>query len=367
MARAQQAVGTCQSSAQFRQIANDLLASLKASHTYYMTADDWEYYHLAAVFESLPIIQELFSGQPIRYPSIGVIVQADTTGGDEGAAEWIVADVLPGSAAEAGGLQLGDILLKTADQPYTPVASLRGREGQATELTVRRGGDRLRLTITPQRVHPQAELLAALQASIKVVEIEGRQVGYVHFYSYAGRQYHEVLEEAIATGPLREAEALVIDLRYGLGGADPSYLNLFNRQIPELRSVDRAGDTHLFHPVWRKPTVFLVNETSRSGKEVLAFAAKKHRLATLVGTRTAGAVLAGSPVVIDGVDLLYLAVRDVSVDGVRLEGIGVQPDVEVHQDRSAHAGRDLQREAALRQAAGLLNDAPPTPEPSQEP
>jgi len=353
--QAMAAARTCQSRAEFGEIANRLLASLEASHTYYLTPDDWEYFHLAAVFESLPIIQELFQGQPIQYPSIGVIGQRHPLPGPSATTHWVVADVLPGGPAHQAGLQIGDVLLKTADQAYSPVASLRGREGQATEFTVLRGAHPITLTLVPRQVHPKAELLTALQASIQVVETVDRRIGYIHFYSYAGREYHEVLEQAIATGPLAEAEALVIDLRYGLGGADPSYLSLFNRQIPELQSIDRMGETTKFQPQWRKPVVFLLNETSRSGKEVLAFAAKKHRLATLVGMRTAGAVLAGSPIVIEGEDLLYLAVRDVLVDGVRLEGDGVQPDIVVPQDLLRSGGQDTQRDAALWQAARLLD------------
>ena len=37
------------------------------------------------------------------------------------------------------------------------------------------------------------------------------------------------LERLIAEGPLKEADALVWDLRDGWGGAEPQYLDLFNR------------------------------------------------------------------------------------------------------------------------------------------
>jgi carboxyl-terminal processing protease len=340
---AREAAKTCDDPQQFRDVVNRYLQTLNASHTYYLTPDDWEYYHLAAVFESLPDIQARFQNQPIAYPSIGVILQRQEQ-------RWIVADILPGGPASLTDLRIGDVLLRVNNQPYTPVTVWWPLVDQATVLVVERNGLERVIDITPRKLHPGAELLTALQGSLSVIERDGAKIGYAHFYSYAGRQYHEVLEQAIQSGKFAGAEALVIDLRYGLGGADPNYLSLFNQQVPQLDSIDRGGQISSFNTVWRQPVVLLVNETSRSGKEVLAFGAKRHGLATLVGTRTAGAVLAGSPIVIEGEDLLYLAVRDVLVDGQRLERQGVLPDVEVELDLTTCEGIDRQREAALDEA-----------------
>ncbi|MDP1562381.1 MAG: S41 family peptidase [Pirellulaceae bacterium] len=351
------AVKECDDPLLFRDLVNRYLQSLNASHTYYSTPHDWEFYHLAAVFESLPDIQALFQHQPLAYPSIGVIVQQHNQ-------RWIVADVLPGGPAADAGLLLGDVPLTVNGQPYSPVSVWWPLVDQPAKLVVDRAGRRVEIEITPRKWHPREELLAALKASISVVDRRGSKVAYAHFYSYAGRHYHDVLEQAIQSGELDDAAALVIDLRYGLGGADPSYLSLFNRQIPRLDSIDRAGQTTTFSTVWRKPVVLLINETSRSGKEVLAYGAKQQGLATLVGTRTAGAVLAGSPIVIDGEDLLYLAVRDVLVDGQRLEHVGVSPHVEVPLDLENCHGIDHQREAAFEEALKLLGNGANVPVPS---
>jgi len=91
-----------------------------------------------------------------------------------------------------------------------------------------------------------------------------------------------------------------------------------------------------------------------SGKEMVAFALKRHKRATLVGQRTAGAVLAGAPLFLSNGDLLYLAVMDVEVEGVRLEGTGVDVDVEVPDVLPYAEGKDPQLDKALDVAASAV-------------
>ena len=98
---------------------------------------------------------------------------------------------------------------------------------------------------------------------------------------------------------------------------------------------------------WRKPVFVLINGGSRSGKEIVAYSIRKHRLGTLVGQRTAGAVLGGRCFHLSDHSLLYLAVNDVRVDGERLEGRGVEPDVVVPDALLYADGADPQLEKAL--------------------
>lgn len=58
-------------------------------------------------------------------------------------------------------------------------------------------------------------------------------------------------------------------------------------------------------------------------------------------------------VLADG-SLLYLAVADALIDGRRLEGIGVPPDIEVPFDVRYAAGADPQLERAPQEAVRLV-------------
>ena len=137
---------------------------------------------------------------------------------------------------------------------------------------------------------------------------------------------------------LRDADALIWDLRDGWGGAQPDYLDLFNARGPTMQVTDRSGTSEFVNVKWRKPVAMLINGGTRSGKEVLAYGFKKYSLGELIGTRTEGAVLAATAFLI-GSGLLLLAVEDVQVDGEHLEGVGVTPTIEV-QAIAASAGSD---------------------------
>ena len=92
--------------------------------------------------------------------------------------------------------------------------------------------------------------------------------------------------------------------------------------------------------------VAIIDEGTRSGMEIFAHALKSNGV-KLIGAPTAGDVVAGRGYVLPDDSLLILAVADVYVDGTRLEGVGVTPDVAVPFDVRYAAGRDPQRDAAI--------------------
>ena len=111
--------------------------------------------------------------------------------------------------------------------------------------------------------------------------------------------------------------------------------------------------------------VAIIDEGTRSGMEILAYALKNNGV-RLVGTPTAANVLAGRGFLLPDDSLLELAVADVFVDGKRLEGVGVEPDLAVPFDVRYAAGADPQLAAAGAStrsrgqlAAGLLPPSTP--------
>ena len=99
--------------------------------------------------------------------------------------------------------------------------------------------------------------------------------------------------------------------------------------------------------------VLLADDGSRSGKELLAHGFRTLGKGPVIGERTAGAVLSGQINALTDGSVLYLAVADVLVDGQRLEGVGVAPDIEVSFDTPYAAGADPQLTRAIAEAIKL--------------
>ena len=327
---------------EFSSLVNEMLGKLKTSHTRFLTPADTNYFHLGSIFFRIPEIGKVFNGRPISYPSIGIITEKIES-------KIFIVCVLAGSPAEKGGLLRGDEILSADNKPFSPVKSLETKVGEKVRFEIIRRIDKdLHLIyITPALISPKKEMLEAEVASIRVFEVKEVKVGYIHIYSYAGEEYHRALIESISWGKLKEADALIIDLRYGLGGAKPSYLNMFNTKVPTIDATQRTGKRRIMDSQWRHPAVYLTNKQTTSGKEILAFGAKKYGVATVIGERTAGAVAGGSLFPLSNGDLLYLAVEKAEINGEKIEGVGVEPDILVPSNVPYSAGKDNQIERSV--------------------
>jgi carboxyl-terminal processing protease len=325
-------------------VLNRMLAELAASHTSHYTAADPAYYQLLDIFSSA-LRRELrrrFADGQISYPGIGVFTrQID--------GKLFVSGVLAGLPAARAGLLVGDELLSADGLPYQPIGSFATRVGQEVTLQIRRqaAGPMQELRVVPEQIKPDEAFLQAMQQSARLFDADGARIGYIHVWSYAGGQYQRLLERELSTGTLKDAEALVFDLRDGWGGAQAHYLDIFQPHSPTVTLTERNGEVSVSNVKWRKPVVMLVNGGTRSGKEILAYGFKKYGLGEVVGTRTAGAVLAGRAFLLSDGSLLFLAVADVLVDGQRLEGIGVTPTIEVPFPLEYAQGKDPQLERAV--------------------
>ncbi len=328
-------------------VVNAMLAMLGASHTHYYTPGEPAYYQLADIFSGALHHRGLtgvFPSGEVTYPGIGAFTQVDDQG------RTFVTGVIGGAPAARAGLLLGDEILSADGSPFRPVDSFRGKVGTPASLLIRRtsAAAPAPVAVSAAQLQPGDMFLNGLKSSARVVVAgNGARIGYVHVWSYASHRYQGALEELIAEGPLKDADALVWDLRDGWGGAQPEYLDLFNPRSPTMKVTARDGDTGLVGVKWRKPVAALINGGTRSGKEVLAFGFKEYRLGELIGSRTEGAVLAATAFLIGDQGLLLLAVEDVLVDGHRLEGVGVEPTIEVAFDPRYAAGADPQLDRAI--------------------
>jgi carboxyl-terminal processing protease len=162
-----------------------------------------------------------------------------------------------------------------------------------------------------------------------------------------------VLKQVEAALRVADDRGVVLDLRSNFGGYAILGLNLL---LPPSKPVyvERRAQTRRVistdHSTWRYdgPLVVLVGPASASSAEVTAAALKHERRAFIVGRRTNGSVLGSNTFLLPDGGMVQVPVVDVEMlDGRRLEGAGVAPDIEVFPTAAdLRAGRDVGLERA---------------------
>lgn len=349
------------SDAELSKVINDALARLQASHTAHYTPDQREYYEILDIFYPDGIPErggsKIKPGK-VRYTGIGIVTKVID-------GKTFVFDIYPGGPSDRIGLSVGDQIISVDGAPWGDIAPFRGRENQECTLVIQRSPEqdsRREIKVTPRSINPRELFDASIRESADLIHQGDKTIGYLRVRSYANRDYHERVHELVY-GALSTADALIIDIRGGWGGASPQYMDIFNPLAPTLTHVRRDGQKSTISAAWHKPVAMLIDRGSRSGKEMLAHAFKTHKVGLLVGETTAGAVLGGTPRPLSDGSLLFIAVSDVTVDGVRIEGVGVAPDIEMARPIPYCGGKDPQRDAAVKALMQQLS----RPQESKEP
>jgi carboxyl-terminal processing protease len=350
-------IAQARSASEAAALINQMLRELKASHTNFYTAEQPAYYQILGIFQpNNPNLQQqlkkFFPSGKLEYSGIGIFTKAGHQTN-----QTFISAILDGSPAAAAGLLVGDQILSVDGQPFQPVQSFAGKAEQSVKMLIQRSasGSPQMIAVTPKLLDATTMFLDAMDSSIQVIEQAGKKIGYIHIWSYAGDQYQQKLEEELLHGKLSSTDALVLDLRDGWGGASPTYLNIYNNRSPSLTGTYRSGRQYNFNASWKKPVVMLVNQGSRSGKEILAYGFQRYGIGPVVGSQTAGAVLQGTVFLMQDGSALYVAVGDVYLDSdQRLEGKGVVPDVVVPFSLEYAQGADPQKARAIEVALAAI-------------
>lgn len=329
-------------------LLNTMLARLQSSHTHVYTPRDPTYYLLFDVFAQSSGLTDAartrFPGGKVQVDGIGIFTrQID--------GQVFIEDIVEGTPAHDAGLLVGDELVAADGVPFHPIDAFAGRNGETVRLDIRRkaDGDVASINVMVARLNPSDMFAHGMQTSARIIERDGQRIGYVRIWSSAGETYQPILRDLIEFGPLATADALIVDLRGRIGGGGLSYLEVIDPRGPDLTVTGRGFSQDA--PVsFRHRTLWLIDDGVRSSTELLAYTIRQDGYGPLIGTTTAGAVVGGSPFLLPDGNLLYLAVADLKVDGRRLEGIGVVPDIAVPFLLPYAAGSDPQLDRALSEA-----------------
>lgn len=96
------------------------------------------------------------------------------------------------------------------------------------------------------------------------------------------------------------------------------------------------------NPVFTGNIYVLTNSGTGSTCEPIVYALKNRKKAVIIGENTAGAMLAAYPFVVSGKYMLMLPIADFyTYDGVRLDKVGVSPDIEVKSEEALNKALEI--------------------------
>lgn len=333
-------------------VFNDFLQKLGVSHTRFFDNHSIDFYMFRSMFLTRDISTPEVNHIGAQYSIID--------------SQYVIREVLDGYPSALAGLRRGDILLKANGKPFHPYRSFNPA-GKNINLMVLRNEKQISLKIDAVTENPNLSFYNAMIESAHTYEIGKQKVGYVHLWSGTHKNIQNKFKEIIET-EFHDMDGIILDLRGGFGGAWYEYLDPFfpdRNDFFEYTWIDRDGEEKLNKPQskvneihFSGPMVVLINEGVRSGKEALAYQFKKTNRAILIGTNTKGAFTAGRGIFNDEKlpYFLYLATGELLLDGTRVEGFGISPDIYVPYSLQESALSDPQLNAAILEITKRINN-----------
>ncbi|MBV8370793.1 MAG: S41 family peptidase [Candidatus Eremiobacteraeota bacterium] len=267
-----------------------------------------------------------------------------------------VADVFPGSPAEAAGLLPGDVITAIGGNPppttpATVASALHGVPGTAVQIAFERDG------VAHAPVAIVRKIVVAPDATGRML---ANGIGYVRLRSF-GAQSPAQLDAVLTKLRAANARAYVLDLRANGGGYRDAAIAIASHFVrgTVVTTQERAGKPATFSakeaiaPLGA-PLAVLVDGDTASAAEIVAGAVQDDKAGTLVGTRTFGKGLVQETYALpDGGAIKLTTARYLTPAGRDIDKVGITPDVVVAQPPDAHPG-EPGRDAQLDRALALL-------------
>jgi carboxyl-terminal processing protease len=261
----------------------------------------------------------------------------------------VITEIIPGGPAAAAGVQPGWVLVACEGRPLTEALPPSPQPGRPVTYTF------LDLHNEARTITFQPELLPMVDQQVSSPLSGGYH--YLRFDKFDRQTLLWLNRELKAH---RDAPGVVIDLRENPGGyiytANLAIAQFFEHTVSTGSFVSRNGHASeghgwpLFSAKYAGRVAVLTGSATGSAAEIFAHVLQYEKRATIVGRRTAGAVIISRTYSLPGGGTLQLPIQDYrGRDGQRLEGRGVTPDVGVRPLGLAdlRKGRDHDVEMAL--------------------
>jgi carboxyl-terminal processing protease len=298
---------------------------------------------------------------------IGVSVKPEAEGG------FRIWNLFPNAPAEESGMEVGDIILKVDGKTIDDIAPITGLPNTQVVITVKKQNGTLKDYYLTRRRFSTKRL--------ETLTMVGDDTAVIKIWSF-DRGYDSANVTKLMQQASGKAKNLIVDLRGNGGGAVMNMMHLLGMILPRntefgtfvskdmveryKKANGKDGDVYEVAKWAPKMKAFgsdirftgkvavLIDGGSASASEIVAAALKETMGAPVIGTKSAGAVLASVIQPISGgFNLQYPLTDYVTVKGTRLEGNGVQPDLLVVQDTFSTTDLAVQKATALLHGADI--------------
>ncbi len=290
-----------------------------------------------------------------NYVGIGIYMMAD-----EKTDTIKVLLPIPGSPAEAAGLQAGDIITAVDGKKYSSDEltdmsnNIKGGEGTEVTLDILRGEETLQFKIK--------------RANVKLNPVQSKvldsNIGYIKFISFdelTADDFKQKYEELKA----QNIKSLIIDLRNNGGGLVDEATKIADYILEKdaviLYEVDKNGNEVAKKsekdPIIDVPIIILTNENTASSSEILAGALKDLGKAKIVGTKTFGKGIIQEILSLKNGDGIKITTQEyLTPNHNKINEIGIEPDenVELSSDLEDEIDIPEEKDTQLQKAIEML-------------
>ena len=253
---------------------------------------------------------------------------------DKATKELVVVSPIEGTPASRAGVQSKDVIVsidgKSTEGMNTEdaVKLIRGPEGSAVILGLRRGDELIDVPLTRARIEINA-------VSYKLnTKRDQHKVGYIRLKQFNANAAKEMREAAKAL-EAQDVDGYVLDLRGNPGGLLEASIDIARQWLNEgiivstrtregIRDVRRATGS----AITDKPLVVLIDQGSASASEILSGSLQDNGRAQLVGQKTFGKGLVQAVRGLsDGSGLTVTIAKYLTPKGTDIHKNGIEPDI----------------------------------------
>ena len=253
---------------------------------------------------------------------------------DKATKELVVVSPIQGTPASRAGVQSKDVIVsidgKSTEGMNTEdaVKLIRGPEGSAVILGLRRGDELIDVPLTRARIE-----INAVSYKLNTTR-DQHKVGYIRLKQFNANAAKEMREAAKAL-EAQDVDGYVLDLRGNPGGLLEASIDIARQWLNEgiivstrtregIRDVRRATGS----AITDKPLVVLIDQGSASASEILSGSLQDNGRAQLVGQKTFGKGLVQAVRGLsDGSGLTVTIAKYLTPKGTDIHKNGIEPDI----------------------------------------